>query len=91
MGPGVKQVLALEVNLCTAEFLGQAFGQIEGGGAADKLAEEIIKFLLEGGILAGGLVFALQVEQRRHQGLGHEATAVRTEVAVRVGNARDVG
>ena len=91
VGAGVEQVLALEVNLCTSELPGQPFGEVEGSGPSDKLTQKIIELFLKGGIMACRFVFALKIEQRRHQSLWDEATSVRTEVTMRVGDARDVG
>ena len=34
---GVDQILALEINLRAAEFLGQAFGEVQRRGAADRI------------------------------------------------------
>ena len=82
VGAGVEQVLALEVDFGAAEFLGEAFSKIERGGPTDEFLEQGGEFVPEGWILAGGLVFPLEFEQCGHQGLGHKAPPVRTEVAV---------
>ena len=79
------QIFALQINFCAAEFLGEPFGKIKRRGAADKFLEVIIQFALEFRVVLRAEIFLLQFLQRMHQRLRHITSAVRTEVAVGVG------
>ena len=63
---GVEQVFALEINLCTAEMFGEAFGELERRRAAGKISEEILKLCLEHSVGLGLFVSALEFEERDH-------------------------
>ena len=91
MRSGVEEVFPLEVDLRAAEFLSQAFREIERRRPADKLLKQGGEFVPESGILAGGGILPLEVEQGGHQCLRDKAAAVRAEVAVLVGQAGEVG
>ena len=85
---GVEQILALQINFRPAEFFGEPFGKIEGRWASTKIREQPREFLAEFRILAGGVVFALEVLQRRHQRFGNKHASIGAEVAACV---RQVG
>src|SRR5690606_25568565 len=82
---GVVQLLALEVDLRAAAVLGQAFGEIQRGRAADVVALEVGEFLGDLGVLLGLLVFGGQLVDQRHQGFGDVLAAERAEQAAGVG------
>ena len=82
---GVEQVLALEIDFRAAEFLGQAFGEVERRGPSGEVLQQRGEFRLERGVAAGAFVFVGEVAQRSHERLGHEHAAVGAEVAVGVG------
>ena len=86
----MEQILALEVDFCPAKFTGKALRKIEGSGSADKIMEQVGQFTPKGRILAGGCIFALQFQKSRHEGFGNKAAAVRAEVAMLVGQAREI-
>jgi hypothetical protein len=66
---GVEDVLSFEVDLGAAAVLGEAFGEIELGGAAGEFLEVVAELSLEGGIDAGFVVRALEVLQGGHERL----------------------
>ncbi len=78
---GVEEVFALEVDLCAAELRGEAFGEVEGGGAAAVVVEEVVELGVEGGVGVGGGVGGFELFERGHQGLGDVAAAVGAEAA----------
>src|SRR3546814_6248042 len=89
---GVVEFLALEVDFgavargrAFAQRLGQPFGIIERAGAADIMFEQIVELGPEGGVGLGGTIFALELEDQRHQRLGDVAAAERAELPARVG------
>jgi len=84
MRAGVEQVFALEINLCAAEFAGEAFGKIERSRAATEFSQVIVKFLLEFGVVLRAKVFLFKFLQRMHQCFRHVTTAIRAEVALGV-------
>jgi hypothetical protein len=77
----VQQVLALEVDSCAAKHFGQPLAKVERCGAAGKVDEERREFGLKSGIGFGNFVFALELDQRRHEHLRHVAPAVDAESA----------
>ena len=82
---GVEQVLALEKNFRAAEFAREAFGEIKRCGPATEFPEIILELALKRRVFLGAEVFGLQLLQRVHQRLRHEASAVGTEMALGVG------
>ncbi len=82
---GVIELLALQIDLRAAAVLGQAFGEVERGGAADVVALEVGQLLGERGVGLGLLVFGGQFMDQRHQGFGDVLTA---EVAEQPGGVR---
>ncbi len=90
VGAGMEEVFAFEVDAGAAQVAGEAFGQVEGGGAAAEFAEVVVEFLLEGGVVVGLEVFGFEFLQGVHEGFRHEPAAVGSEVAGGVGE-RGVG
>ena len=85
VGAGVIELVALEVDLGTAEVLGEAGREIERRGAAGVVLQEVLELGVEFGIGLGGGVGFLEFEDRGHQRFGHEAAAENAEVAALVG------
>src|SRR6185369_16710691 len=83
---GVIQLLALEIDLCAAEMLGQSLGEIERRRPADIAFEIAVHLRLERRIGLGVGIGLFQVEDQRHQRLGDEASA---ENAAFVGTAAE--
>ena len=81
---GVVQLLALQVDLRAAEMLGQALGEIERARPADVMRQMAVHLGLEGRVGLGALVFRLELQDVRHQGLGDEAAAEDAEHAALV-------
>ncbi|MNU28796.1 hypothetical protein D3C71_172400 [compost metagenome] len=81
---GVVQLFALEINLCAAAELGQAFSEIQRTRTADVITLEVGQFFFERRIFLGRFVFAGQIEDQRHQGFRHVAATERAEQAVGV-------
>src|SRR5262245_23480637 len=84
VGAGMVEFVALEVDLRAAEMSGEPLREIERRGPADIMLEKGRKLGLEGGIGAGGRVGLLELQNERHQGLGHVATAEPAEMAMLV-------
>ena len=85
MSPGVEQIFPLEVDLGSTELCSEALGKIERRGTPDELAQQRGKLVAKCGILAGSIIFPLQIKECRHQGFRNKASAVGAEVAVLVG------
>ena len=81
---GVIELFALEVNLRAATGLGQAFGEIQRGRAANVVALEVGEFLGELGVLLGFFILGGQLVDQRHQGFGDVLTAEVAEQALGV-------
>ena len=78
---GVQQVLALQVDLRSAELLRHALGKIERGGTAAVVVQQIVQLGMEGGVGLGRGVGLLQLLERGHQRLRHIAPAIDAEAA----------
>ena len=78
---GVEQVLALQVDLRAAAMLGQPLGEVEIGRTSGKLTQVKVELFLKFRILAGRPISLSQLEERRHQRLGHIHPTIRTEMA----------
>ena len=85
VGAGVTQVLSLQIDARAATMAGEALGEVERGGTARVVVEEVAEPAPEAGVLARGAEGALELDERRHQRLGDEAAAEAAEVAVGVG------
>jgi len=96
---GVVQFLALEIDLrplalggAVAQHLGHTLGIIHRARAPDIMGHQAVELGLECRINLRCAVFAFQVEDQRHQGLGDVAAAIVTEMAALVGlGAEGVG
>jgi hypothetical protein len=96
---GVVELFALEVDFrafsggCAgAEMLGQALGEIERAGPPDVVLQQVVELCAEFRIVPRRPVFPFEVEDQRHQRLGHVASAELAEMAVFVGQvAQGVG
>jgi hypothetical protein len=93
---GVIEVLALEVDFraerggfAFAAIFGQALGKIERRGAAHIVGEMEFHLAAEGGIGFGLRVGLLQLEDQRHQGLGHEPAPIDAEMPALVGTGAE--
>jgi hypothetical protein len=75
---GVAEVFALQVH---GLRLGQSFGAVERSGAADVVALEPCKLEGEAGVVLDLVPAALELVERRNEGLGDVAASVRAEVA----------
>ena len=80
MRAGMKQILPFEINFGAAEFLRQAFGEIERRGATGKIAQQSGEFILKRGIVFGAFVFLNEFVQGRYQRFRNEHSAVNAEV-----------
>ena len=76
---GMRQILALEVDLRAAQVGRQPPRMGQCRGPADIGAQQIAQLGLECGVAAQGKVRSLQFGQRRHQRLRHELAAVGAE------------
>ena len=83
---GVEQVFALQINFRAAQFAGEPFGEVERRGPSAEFLQVIFELALKLRILLRAEIFILELLQRMHQGLGHEAPAVGTEVAAGIGH-----
>ena len=82
---GVIQLLALEIDLCAAEMLGQPLGEIKRRRPADIVLEIAVHLGLERRIGLGVGIGLFQIEDQRHQRLGDEASAENAEMPALVG------
>jgi hypothetical protein len=81
---GVTEILALEVDPGAAEFFRQALGEIKRRLPAGVFPELALKLAAKRGIAPRGAVSLLQLDQRRHERLGHVSPAEDAEVAAPV-------
>ena len=84
VGPGVRQVLALEEHAGAAQPRGPPPRLVQRRRPPDVAIEQDGEFLAEGGVGAGREIRRLQRRHRRDQGLGDESSAVGAEVPARV-------
>ena len=82
---GVIELLALEIDLCAAEMLGQALGEIKRRRPADIVLEVAVHLGLERRIGLGVGIGLFQIEDQRHQRFGDEASAENAEMPALVG------
>ena len=83
---GVQQVFALEVDARAGEDFGQVRCELQRGGPAGEIAEQIVEFFLEALISAGFGIGALELFERRDQRFRDVAPA---ECAVASARVRD--
>ena len=81
---GVVQVLALEPDLRAVPGTREALGVIQRRRSADVVLEVVVQLGDEGGVVLQLGVGLFQTAQRLHQGLGHEASTIGTEMALGV-------
>ena len=82
---GMVQLVALEIDLRAAEMLGQARREIERRGAAHIVPPQILHLRLECPLFLGLVIRSFEIQDQRHQGLGHETPAMQAETALLVG------
>jgi len=80
MGAGVDQVLALEVDLCTATVFRQTSTKIERSGPSYVIREIAFQVPSKSWVAPSLLVGLGDFEQRGHQGFGDEYPAEGAEV-----------
>ena len=85
VGAGVTEVLALQVDPGAAGLLAEARREVERGGPPGVVPEEPGEARLERGVAPRPGVRALELDERGHERLGHEAAAEPAEVPLRVG------
>ncbi|MNC35324.1 hypothetical protein D3C75_838040 [compost metagenome] len=83
---GVVEVLALEVDLRTAEFFAQAAGMEDRAGAADVVGEQTGQLLLEIFALADLLVGGVDLVHHLLEVRWHQLAAIGAEVAAGIGH-----
>ena len=81
----VVQLVALEIDLRSAELFRQPFGEIKWAGPARIVRVEVFEFGLERGACLCRLPGFLQVQDQRHQRFGYETTAEYSKTAFLVG------
>ena len=81
VGSGVEEVFALEVDFGSAEFFGEALGEVEGRGASAVVVEELGEAGLVGGVGGGFGVGGFELFEGGHEGLGDVAATVGSEAA----------
>ena len=82
VGPGVKEILAFEVDFGTAQFAGEALSKVKRRGASGEVLEGVCEFVLERLVLAGRRVFVRKRVERVHERFGHKHSTIGAEVAV---------
>ena len=85
VGAGVVELLALEIDFGAAAMRRHAFGEVERRRPADIVRQIIVHLGLERRVGPRGRVGLLEIENDRHQGLGHEPSAEQAEMAALVG------
>ena len=90
VGSRVEEILALEIDLGTSEFLSEAFCKIKWGWAPNKLLQKGGKFVAKGWILSRRIILVLQFEQCRHQSFWNKTPPIRTKVSVLVGKTCEI-
>ncbi len=81
---GMVEILALDVDLGSAEHLRPALGVINGARATDVVLELVLEFGDEFRILPASLVGAFELVKRVHQRLGDEHAAIPAEMPLLV-------
>src|SRR5262249_49701038 len=96
---GVIEILALEIDLRpagaaarggeAAKMLGHALGEVERRRPPDIILEVAVHLAAEAGIVPRLGVGRLQLQNERHQRLGHETAAVEPEMSTLVGSGAE--
>ena len=76
VGPGVVQVLPLEVNFGPAQVLGHPLGKVQPGGPPGVVVQQSGQLGLKLRVLLIVVISLLQLDHRVHQRLGHILPAV---------------
>src|SRR5262249_61589727 len=84
---GWEELAALGQDARPAAVLGQPRREVERRRTAGVVGEQSRQPALKRAVTSSGGVGFLQLDERRHQRLGHEAPAETAEVALRVGQA----
>src|SRR5262249_13170290 len=82
---GVEKVLAFKVDLCSTEFAGEPFGKVKRRGSSAEFFQVILELALELRVSLRAGVFLLQLLQRMHECLRHEAPAVGAKMTGGIG------
>src|SRR5436190_3224420 len=78
---GVQQVLALQVDFCTANFFGESPGEKQRSWAPGEGLQEFAQSRFESRIAFGAFVFTLELFERGHEGLRNVTPTPRAEAA----------
>src|SRR5687768_12198294 len=79
------ELVALEIDLSSAEMLREPLGEIERTRPPDIMFQKLIELLLKAWIGLGCPICSLEFEDQRHQCLGDETTPVNSEESALVG------
>ncbi len=82
---GMVQLVALEIDLRPAEMLGQPRREIERRGTTDVVLPQVVHLGPEIRVGLGMFIARFEIENQRHQRLGHEASAEDAETTLLVG------
>src|SRR5262245_1233858 len=80
VGAGVIEVLALEIDLGTAEMRSEALGKVQRRWPADIVSEIAVHLRAKGWIVFRLRVSLFELEDERHQRLGDEPAAILPEM-----------
>ncbi len=82
---GMVQLVPLEINLGPAQMLRQPVSVIKRAGASHIMGPQIMHFSPKTVVGLGVLVLLFQLEDKRHQRLGNEASAIIAKAALFIG------
>src|SRR5439155_15328089 len=85
---GVVEVLALQIDPGTAGLTRQPFGKGQGGWAAHIVLQVVVKLPLKLRVLTGVFIMFGELPQRVHERFRNEATAIRAEATLSIGDGR---
>ena len=85
---GVVEVLALQIDPGTAGLTCQPFGKGQGGWAAHIVLQVVVKLPLKLRVLTGVFIMFGELPQRVHERFRNEATAIRAEATLSIGDGR---
>ena len=90
MRAGVVQLVALHVNLGTAQMFGQTLCEIQRAGATDIVGPQVVHLGPKAVIRLGLFIFRFQFEDQRHQGFRHKPPPkiAKAAILVRSGHER---
>jgi hypothetical protein len=90
VGAGVREVFALQIDLCAAEALRQACGKVERSRPADVSGEQVVEFFLEDAVPLRIGVCRFELFKSRDEGFRSEPPSVTPEIALSVRQSLDV-